>query len=393
MTSPRAVAGSFMHQVNVAAVLEVIRQDGPISRTEIASILNVSLPTVMRIVDELVKNHFVRNLGSVEPSGGRPRPLLEVDPHSRTVIGCDLSGRHMYGALVGLDGTILDEMTVPRADLKGEAAFDQLVNMIQQLMHSPNSARGMLSGIGIGAPGATQHREGVITWAPSLEWRDYPLRDRLENRFGLPIIVDTDVKLSTLGEHWYGHGRGVQNMVFITMAVGLGAGLLINGLLYRGHTETSGEIGYFLPGRDYLGRVYDRFGALESVASVDAIVTRCRQALGLDGAAALSLADVFDVYAAGDRRVQVIVDEAVDYLGMAVSVVGSLLDSELIVIGGSDLDGIGLLAERIRERVAGTMPAPVRIEVSSLGPRAAVLGAITSVLHKLLDYHVVQAVS
>src|SRR5689334_15915288 len=167
-----------MREINRSAILELIRRESPISRTAIAEKLDVSLPTVMRIVDELVEEGLVRPEGSTEWSGGRRRPLLEFNASGHVVVGLDLSASKMFGAIADLGGNILHEVEVRRYSSTGEENYLRLVDLIEQLISGPWLTDQRILGIGVGAPGVTAHMEGVVKWAPSLDWRDFPLRTR-----------------------------------------------------------------------------------------------------------------------------------------------------------------------------------------------------------------------
>ncbi len=280
MAYPLTITASAMRDINRSAILEIIRREGPISRTAIAERLDVSLPTVMRIVDGLVAEGFVRPQGTTEWSGGRRRPLLEFNSDGFVVLGVDMGGTKMYGALSDLGGNILDEVNISRHGTSGEDSFNYLTTLIDKLLASPKVEGRRVRGIGVGAPGVTLHKEGIVTWAYTLHWDKFPLKAKLAERYDLPITVDNDVNLAALGELWFGAGQNVQDMILIAIGTGIGAGVIIDGALYRGSKEASGEIGNMIPGREFLGKNYQDFGALESVASGTGIAARARDLLG-----------------------------------------------------------------------------------------------------------------
>jgi glucokinase len=397
MTHPRTITGTDMRGINRSAILELIRRESPISRTLIAKRLNVSLPTVMRIVDELTAEDLVRPQGTTEWSGGRRRSLLEFNAEGHVVVGIDLGGTKMFGAIADLGGNILDEVDISRHGSTGEESYDRLVELIDTLLASPKLEGRRIRGIGVGAPGITRHREGIVNWAYTLNWKDYPLKAKLVERYGLPIVVDNDVNLAALGELWFGAGQNAQNMVLIAIGTGIGAGIIIDGALYRGAREASGEIGQIIPGREFLGRRYAEFGALESLASGTGIAERARQALNgrRDPADLESLLaeDVFDAARQGEEWAQAVIDETVDYLSIAIANISVSFDPELIVLGGGVTRSADLLVEPILHRIDGAIPTLPRLVVSPLGRRAAAMGAITNVLHNTTDFYVVHKLS
>jgi len=391
------ITASDMREINRSAILEIIRRESPIARTTIARRLDVSLPTVMRIVNELIEEGFVHLQGSSEWSGGRRRPLLEFNADGFVVIGVDMGGTKFYGALSDLGGRILDEIDMGRHRTSSEGNYERLVKLIDALLASSKLEGRKVRGIGVGAPGITLHREGIVTWAYTLNWRDFPLKERLAKQYGLPITVDNDVNLAAMGELWFGAGQNVQNMIFIVGGKGIGAGIIIDGALYRGGSEASGEIGNFIPGPDFLGKNYQDFGALESVASGTALAERARVNLKFRrDAAELEAMTEDDVFAAarqGQRWATAIIDEAVDYLAIAVANLAVSFDPELIVLGGSMSAYADLLVEPILRRMQGAIPTIPKLVVSSLGIRAGVMGAITNVLHNTSNFYVVHKLS
>jgi glucokinase len=391
------ITASDMREINRSAILEIIRRESPISRTAIAERLDVSLPTVMRIVDELVEEGFVRPQGSTEWSGGRRRPLLEFNAESYVVIGIDMGGTKMYGAVSDLGGNILDEGDTPHQTTSGEENYTRLTELIDTLLTNPKLENRRVRGIGVGAPGITRHEEGIVKWAYSLNWRDFPLKARLTERYKLPITVDNDVNLAAMGELWFGAGQETQNMILITIGSGIGAGIIIDGALYRGWSEASGEIGNFIPGREFLGKNYQDFGALEKVASGIGIVEKARANLGSEEKTgegiSLSVDDVFIAARQGQPWAVSVINETIDYLAIAIANLTASFDPELIVLGGSITTFADMLVEPILQRIKGVIPTVPQLVISSLGLRAGVMGAITNVLHNTSNFYVVHKLS
>jgi len=391
------ITSSAMRDINRSAILETIRRESPISRSAIAERLDVSLPTVMRIVEELVEEGFVRQQGSTEWSGGRRRPLLEFNAAGYVVLGVDMGGTKMYGAISDLGGHILDEVNIGHHGTSGEDSFVQLTSLIDKLLASPKVEGRRVLGMGVGAPGVTLHKEGIVTWAYTLHWDNFPLKARLARLYDLPITVDNDVNLAALGELWFGEGQNAQDMILIAIGTGIGAGVIINGVLYRGAKEASGEIGNMIPGREFLGNNYLNFGALESVASGTGIAERARQFLKSrrdpDELENLTAEDVFDAARLKQEWAWTIINETVDYLAIAICNLVASFDPELIVLGGGVSRSADLLIEPIMQRINGLIPNPPKLVVSSLGLRATVMGAITNVLHNTSNFYVVHKLS
>jgi len=382
---------NLTRSVNRSVILELIRENSPIARSQIARQLEVSLPTVMRIVDDLMDEGLVRPCDSQgQSTGGRPPALVEFDGKAYAVVGVDLSGTRMFGTVADLSGGIQHELYV--SPKKGDGPTDhleRLCEIIETLLDAPRPSGQKIRGVGIGVPGVTLVPEGIVTWAPSLAWRDLPLKKILNDRFDVPVFVENDVNLAALGELGFGAGRGVQNLVVITVDTGIGAGIIVGGALYRGHNQAAGEVCYMLPGVEFLGRDYDQFGALESLASATGIVKRAHQLMMEEGILVpedLSAEDVFAAARNGDSCAQQVVSETVNYLSLAIANISATLDPEVIVLGGGVARSDDLLIEPILQRIKGVVPFVPRLVASPLGHLAVVMGAIMLVLNITTEY-------
>jgi glucokinase-like ROK family protein len=350
-------------------------------------------------VSELIEENLVLEIGTDNSTGGRRPTLLEFNYAANAIIGIDMGGTQIVGVLADLGGNIIQKASLPSFSGKGQKdSLEQLTKVIEQLLSNPRLEDQELRGIGIGAPSITLHQEGIVVWAPSLGWRNLPLKKILEDRFQVPVFVENDVNLAALGESWYGTGKGIHNLVCISIGTGIGAGIIIGGKLYRGYSEAAGEVGYLVPDSSYLGKRYEHFGCIETLSAGPGIVRRAlaameegretilRELVGGD-LKALTAEKVFEAARRGDPLAQEVVDETIDYLSIIVASVAAILNPELIVLGGGIARSADLLIEPIRQRVEGVVPMMPPIKASELGENAAVMGAIAMVLHSTDDVY------
>lgn len=389
----------LMKRLNRSAILELLREQGPLSRAKIANLLHLSPATVTRIVNELMEENLILEIGTDDSTGGRRPTLLEFNYAANAIIGIDMGGTHIVGALADLGGNILQKASLPSFSGEGQKdGLEQLTKVIEQLLSNPRLESQELRGIGIGAPSITLHQEGIVVWAASLGWKNLPLKKILEDRFQVPVFVENDVNLAALGESWYGTGKGVHNLVCISIGTGIGAGIVIGGKLYRGHSEAAGEVGYLVPDSSYLGKRYEHFGCIETLSAGPGIVRRALAAVERDADTmlreltgndlkALTAERVFEAARRGDPLAQVVVDETVNHLSMIVASVAAVVNPELVVLGGGIARSADLLIEPIRQRVEGVVPVMPLIKASELGENAAVMGAIAMVLHSTSDIY------
>jgi glucokinase len=218
--------------------------------------------------------------------------------------------------------------------------------------------------------------------SPMLGWREVPLGPRLSEELDLPVWLDNDVNLAALGELHFGAGRGARDLVCVSVGNGLGAALILDGKLYRGHRGAAGNIGVMIPGPSFLEWTDSRWGPLESVASGAGIAARAlaaAEAAGLplppDG---LRAEDVFAAAVEGTSWARGVLDDTVDHLAVALSAIQTLVDPERIILGGSVVAAQALHGPLSR-RLEGMLPQAPKLVRSELGYRAAVLGAAVAV--------------
>jgi predicted NBD/HSP70 family sugar kinase len=381
---------TLLRRVNESAVLDIIRDEGPISRSEVARRLGLSPATISRIVSKFLENQIVVEGAFTQAPHGRRPVLLEFNPRASLVIGVYV-GQNMMGALSDLSGEILERRVVPSA--RGDEGLERLISLIRDLHTASTQYGASVRGVGVGIPSIIDGRDGRVVWAPILGWRDLPVQDYLRQALDLPVFVENEVNLSALGESWRGVGRDVSTLICLSLGGGIGAGIVLDGRLYRGAHYAAGEIGYTIPNERHLGRVYDEYGCLEEVAGSTGIVRRAEERIAA-GQVSSRLApngrpiDDFSVDAVlaaardGDALAQIVVEETIDFLSITVANLICTLDPQLIVISG-DLSEYGdLFLEPIKERMQGILPNVPEIVLSELRMDATVLGALAMALYE-----------
>ena len=398
---PQRTTSEAVKLRNRADILKTIREQGPISRVEIARLLGLHPSTVSRLVDELMALDLVREGTELEAStkrGGRRAIALEFNPGAGYLIGVDLGGTHMVGGLADLSGEIILRRSLLSESIvasDGEGNLQRLIELAQALItETPAPAR--IWGIGVGVPGVVSGDEGTVTLAPAVGWWDLPLKQIIERTLGVPVFVENDVNLAAMGEHQHGVGQGVDDLVVIFIGTGIGAGVILGGELYQGANQAAGEVGYMVVDVNGLGQRYDEFGCLESLASGRGIAIRAQERIAAgEETALLDLAGgdpaqvtaetVFEAARGGDGVAQAIVEETIRYLGLMVANVACVLNPEMVVIGGGVARSADLLLDGIRQQVEGVVPVVPRLAVSTLGKDAIIHGAFAMVLRQVSE--------
>jgi glucokinase-like ROK family protein len=380
-----------MKQLNRSAILSLLRERGPLSRSDIAKHLNLSPSTVTRIVSQLIDEGLLCEDGETaeqEHTVGRRPTLLRFNFMAHLVIGVDVGGAKTTGAVADLQGAILHRETVSSIpDGERSQSLSSLLKFIEQLVQAAPIPRDKVRGIGVGVPSIVLERDRTVVWAPAVGWRNQPLKQLIEKHIGLPTFIENDVNLAALGESQYGAGQGVQNLACIFAGTGIGGGLVLNGELYRGHEGAAGEAGYMIPSTTLLDRSWDDgFGCLESLAGGPGVVRRAREAIQRGAATcltvggkdldALTAKEVFQAAREGDALAQKAVTDTVDYLAQAVANVVCTLNPEMVILGGALTRSDDLLLEPITERVNRVVPFAPKIVLTELRDDAVLYGAI-----------------
>lgn len=377
--------------MNCVAILELLRDRGPLSRADIARQLGLNPASVTRIVDELRAKGLVLERIPKDPPRrgvGRPPSAIAFNAQARLVAGVDLGGTFARTALLDLGGSFLRRASA-RSE-PGPNGFVALRQLLEELLASADPRGPQPGAIVIGVPGVVRPAQGMVVSAPALGWRHFPLKRRLEAHFGLPVIVENDVNLHALGEQWKGAGQGSAHLACVFVGTGIGAGIIVNGELYRGATCCAGEIGYFVPDVAYLGQAFRGFGCLEQLAAGFGLARRGRQAvLCGDGAGIraragspenLEAMHVLGAARDGDPTARRLVEEAERFLALALVNLTCVLNPEVIVLGGGIVEAGVLDLARIEAWVGQAVPVPPRIVVSALGSDAGLLGAVALAL-------------
>jgi predicted NBD/HSP70 family sugar kinase len=373
---------SLLRELGEQAVLETIFREGPITRPEISAATNLSKPTVGAAVSRLEQAGLVHAAGIRPGQRGRSPVAYVVSDQAGFVVGGDIGGTNVRVAASDLFGEPICDRKQPTTKDGSRAVGVQILEMVSDVIDEAGATRGRPLALGISAPGVIDRSSGRVT---SLAYNVTPEGgfDPLEvirDRFDLPVLVDNNVNLAAVGEKWFGLARGVSTMVYIAIGAGIGMGIIIDNELVRGAHGAAGEIGYLPLVGDPFDPRHRLHGGLEDEVAAAGILeayrTRCGPRDGPDVSSAL---EVFELAAAGDGAARSVIEHVASRLGAAIATVCAIIDPELVVLGG----GIGanpLLLRPVRGAAAALVPITARIETSSLGDRAALLGAIAVAL-------------
>ena len=309
------------------------------------------------------------------------------------LLATDLGGTKIATALVSPEGEILCQEHVPTLAEEGvDAVISRMLAATDSVVGRADLSLSSFTSIAIAAAGAIDSKKGIVTASPNLPgWRDIHLKEIIETATGLDTFVINDASAAALGEHCFGAGRGVNNLIYVTVSTGIGGGIIIDGKLYSGVSGSAGEVGHMTIDVNGPRCNCGNIGCLELLASGRA-VAREAQRLIAQGARTriIQLAEgepqniTAKIVAAaaqeGDNLASEIISRAATYLGMGLANLVNIFNPEMIIIGGGMAKMGDMLLDTARKVVAERafqLPAQrVRIVPSQLGDNAAVLGAV-----------------
>jgi predicted NBD/HSP70 family sugar kinase/predicted transcriptional regulator len=372
-----AARPSLIRAMNEQLLLEHIRQRGPCSRAELARVSGLSKPTVSLALGNVERAGLVRIAGQRTGVPGRSARLYEIRPDAGLVLGLDIGHEYVRGAIADLTGEIRTRASLRARATSVRARVAELVELADLLCANAGVTRSAVTQTVIGSPGVYDPRRNAMKLTGGLRGWDRPAAlAGLREAFGPSLVMENDVDAAALAERALGHGREVDNFAFVHIGTGIGMGLMLGGQLVRGAHGVAGEIA-FMPLSGGAGadeHEARKRGTLESAASAAGIVRAARRG-GMRGP--VSARRVFEAAAAGDGRAQAVVAEESRLVAKTICAVITVVDPDLIVLGG----GIGRapgFAESVTtelDRIAPVMPA---IRVSALGTDAVTDGCLAA---------------
>lgn len=319
----------------------------------------------------------------------------ESEKTNDLVVGVDLGGTKILAAVVTADGKIMGQAKRKTKPETGtESVIERIVKTVDDALASAKTLRSEVRAVGIGAPGPIDPDTGTVLMAPNLNgWENVPLAKTLSEQLGVPVFLDNDVNVGTLGEFVYGAGRGAKDVIGVFVGTGIGGGLIIGGQLRSGARHAAGEIGHMivLAEGPYCG--CGNRGCIEALASRTAIVNSLRmamqsgrkttltEALAGGGVERLSSGVLAQAWKSNDTLTVEVLTRVQYYLGLHLASLVNFLDPELIVLGGGVIEALGEEFLQPIRRVAYQHftqrrdAGQVKIVLSQLGDNAGILGA------------------
>jgi predicted NBD/HSP70 family sugar kinase len=375
-----------LRRLNRLRVIHALRDQGLISRAEISRRTGLSRSTVSSLVADLQADGLV--VERPEPGlargaqGGRPPILLSFEPSAGAAIGIDFDHHDLRVAVADLSSRIIAERSRPiDTDHDAEEGLEAATELVAEVLAEAGIDRRRVIGAGMCLPGPIDSETGIVGSSAILPgWVGVAAGEEMQRRLDMPILVDNDANLSALAEAAFGAARDAGDLIYLMISSGIGAGLVLDGRLYRGSLGLAGELGHVFVDPDGAVCRCGNRGCLETVAGTDALTDLLRRSHG-EG---ITTQTMLQLAREGDLGCRRVIADAGRAIGQVTATLVNVLNPELIVIGGELAAAGDLLLDGVRESLArGALPTASEhagVVASVLGNRAEVLGAIALVL-------------
>lgn len=374
----------LIRQTNAEILLRLLRESGPCSKADLVRSSGLSAPSVTNVVATLISTGLVEAIGEGDSTGGRPPDILRFKANHGCVAGVEITRNVIRFLLADLNGRQLaqSETVIEKSKSTPPQICQQIANEVWKLLRKRRLSRSQLFSLTVGVPAIVNVDEGAVLAFTALQnWNRVPLGPMLAREVKCPVLVDNDTNLAAQGEFHSGAARGESNFVFITIGEGVGAGVFLNGRIYRGSQWSAGEIGYLrVPDISREHPSIHKYGKLETALSTSGILKSWR-ASGhpTSRSRVISVADVWDLAASGNAEAKRLLRQRAMILADVILDLALILNPNLILLGGEVGNHPALLRE-LNALLEGSEFAVLRVALGALGIPAVLLGAVSIAL-------------
>ena len=381
---------SVTHPFGAGTLLQLIREGDGATRADLSALTGLARSTIAQRLEQLRSLGLLRELGESDSTGGRPPMMLAFNEDAGVALAADLGATHSRLAVTNLGGTVLAEDSADMPSASGpETVLDWGDERFHALLRGVGRDDDVVRGIGIGVPGPVEHATGRPRNPPIMPgWDGYPIPERFADRYRVPVLVDNDVNIMALGEHWT-NWAAVDHLLFIKVGTGIGCGIVVAGRIHRGAEGAAGDIGHIrVAAGDEAESIVcscGNVGCLEALAGGGAMAARLRD----QGHEAADSRAVVELARAGEPAAVRLVRESGRLIGEVLAASVNLYNPSVIVIGGDVAQAHEQLLAGVREVVyQRSLPLAtrhLRVVRSQLADRAGVIGAAVMVIEQVLS--------
>ena len=375
---------SLIRHINQTRVLRLLKEEGTLSRAELARSLNLTRSTLTSVADELMEMDLVIEAGQsfITQATGRPGTGLKLNPKGAFFLGAEINVEHIHLVLVDLEGSIIHRKSTKLRSTKPEAVCRELVDLVQAVWSVQLGGSDRLRGVGVTVSALVDTR-GVIRSAPTFRWHQVDLKSVIESQVDIPIFVENDANAAALAELSFGRRKGQSDLCLLFLDVGVGAGLIFDRRIFRGSDGLAGEIGHLTLDPANAGHA-EGMGFLETHLGRDALLASYRSVGGKAKDMESLLRDLGKEVPHARKTVRI----WGEWLTVAIRNLADLFNPKRVILAGS-LAGLfrfveGDVRRRLRERCFPTVEN-LEIDLSSFGADSSALGGAALVFDRIFS--------
>jgi len=391
----------YLKKLNRMTIVNIIKSNEFISRQQIAELTGLTPAAITGIIRELIMMGFVTEVGLGESQGGRRPVELKFNCRAGYVIGIEVTSQEIAIAIADLKNYphYITRINVDMSD--PSVAIDKLVAAVEDIIFSEEQKNKKFLGVAIAFPGLIKVNEGIIKRSVNLgkKWTNILLKDALEKRLGIPVFIENNPKVATMGEKWFGGGTCCENLIYINMGEGISAGIMLEDCIIQGSRGFAGQIGHtVMIEQGPLCNCGNR-GCLEAICGIPALVRKVHEELPyINGEDALrkrfemynkiSINDIIEIALLEQSYAREILRQAGKYVALATANLINLFNPDEVFIGGKLAAAAEIFIEEFRETISSHVFPEVgeatTINISTLGEDSGVVGACALALKNLL---------
>jgi len=375
----------LVRQTNAEILLRLLRESGPCSKADLVRASGLSAPSVTNVVASLISIGLVETVGEGGSTGGRPPDILRFKAEHGYIAGVEITRDVLRFLLTDLNGRELAQTETPikKSRSTPRQMCRQIARELWQLLRKRRLSRNQLFRVTVGVPAIVNVDDGtVLAFTALQDWNRVPLGPMLARELKCPVLVDNDTNLAAQGEFHCGVAQGENDFVFITIGEGVGAGIFLNGRIYRGSQWSAGEIGYLrVPNISREHPSIHKYGKLETALSASGILKSWRASAGASSfrSRVIRVADVWDLAASGNAEAKRILRQHATILADVILDLALILNPNLVLLGGEVGNHPALLRE-VNALLEGSEFAVLRVALGAVGIPAVLLGAVSIAL-------------
>jgi len=393
MKSFRTGNYNFLRQQNLIGIMHHLYENAPISRVDLSRLTKLNKTTVSSLIEELLENDFVREVGIEKTKGaGRNSVLLDLNPNLGYIVSGEIGGNFIHVICTDFSAEIVWQRKEPLAKSNWEDAREHLTGILREAVDFAQK-RGNLLGLALGVHGLFEKESGTLLLAPNSGWKNIPLLKILREDFETDIFIDNEANLAAVGEQFFGAAKGFHEVLYVSLGRGLGGGIVLGGQIYNGASGIAGEFGHMTANPDGLLCNCGNYGCWETEVNQAALIRHLKEIKGTKnlskGDADFSIGNIVKAAEQGDAQTIEALNRIGRRLGIGLASLLNALNPQLIVFGGELSAAAEFIlpsakAEMEKRSLKWALKAS-EMTVARFGSNAAIMGGVGIVFQSVLS--------